>query len=186
MSQSEYESLEEYLETFLYNVQKTKQTNLPLDVIHTIFLKGILDENLDALNLMGARDISHFPFPKIVELGKKYSRGKAKRCQGQRDIVTKETKSISNGVTKSELGHLLEDFKTNLMNSLGSQIDTLKSKKKQDEQDQVLSMFCAKCRKKHALKDYPLDNIQICGLSTDNHATDDCPKLKELQTTHME
>jgi hypothetical protein len=78
MSQSEDESLEEYLETFLYNVQKTKQTNLPLDVIHTIFLKGILDKNLDSLNLMGAGDISHFPFPKIAELCKKYSRGKAK------------------------------------------------------------------------------------------------------------
>jgi len=66
MSQSEDESLEEYLENFLYNVQKSKQTNLPLDVICTIFLKGILDENLDALNLMGARDISHLPFLKLL------------------------------------------------------------------------------------------------------------------------
>ena len=130
MSQSEDESLEEYLEKILYNVQKSKQTNLPLDVIRTIFLKGILDENLDALNLMRAGDISHLSFPKIVELCKKYSRGKAKRGRGQRDIVTKETKSISNGVTKLELGHMFEDFKTDLMNSLGSQFDTLKVKKK--------------------------------------------------------
>jgi hypothetical protein len=101
MSQSEDESLEEYLEKILYNVQKYKQTNLPLDVICTIFLKGILDEDLDSLNLMGAWDIFHLPFPKIVELCKKYSRGNDKRGQGQRDIVTKETKSISNGVTKS-------------------------------------------------------------------------------------
>jgi hypothetical protein len=79
MTQSEDESLEDYLEKFLYNMHKYKQSNLPLDVIRTIFLKGILDENLEALNLMGARDISHLPFPKIAELCKKYSRGKAKR-----------------------------------------------------------------------------------------------------------
>jgi hypothetical protein len=63
MSQSEDESLEEYLEKFLYNMHKSKQSNLPLDVIHTIFLKGISDENLEALNLMGEGDISHLPFP---------------------------------------------------------------------------------------------------------------------------
>jgi hypothetical protein len=186
MSQSEDESSEEYLEKFLYNMHKSKQSNIPLDVICTIFLKGISDENLDALNLMGAGDISHLPFPKIVELCKKYSRGKAKRGQGQRDIVTKETKSISNGVAKSELGNLFENFKTDIMNTFGSQIDTLKDKKKQEEQDQVLSIFCPKCRKKHALRDCPLDKIQVCGLCTDNHATDDCLKLKEFQATHIE
>jgi hypothetical protein len=94
MSQSEDESLDEYLEKFLYTMHKSKQSNLPLDVIHTIFLKGISNENLDALNLMGAGDISHLPFPKIAKLCKKYSRGKAKRGRGQKDTVTKATKSI--------------------------------------------------------------------------------------------
>jgi hypothetical protein len=134
MTQSEDESLEEYLEKFLYNMHKSKQSNLPLDVICTIFLKGILDENLEALNLMGVGDISHLPFPKIAELCKKYSRGKAKRGIGQRDIVTKSTKSISNGVTKTELGNLFESFKTDIMNTFGSQLDMLKAKHKQEEQ----------------------------------------------------
>jgi hypothetical protein len=89
---------------------------------------GISDENLEALNLMGVGDISHLPFPKIVELCKKYSRGKAKRGIGQRDIVTKSTKSISNGVTKTELGNLFESFKTDIMNTFGSQLDMLKAK----------------------------------------------------------
>jgi hypothetical protein len=186
MSQSEDESLEEYLETFLYNMHKSKQSNLPLDVIRTIFLKGISDENLEALNLMGPRDISHLPFPKIVELCKKYSRGKAKRGRGQRDIVTKSTKSISNGVTKLELGNMFESFKTDIMNTFGSQIDTMKAKQKQEEQGKVLAIYCPKCRKKHAPRECPLDKIQVCGLCTDNHATDDYPRLKELQDTHIE
>jgi hypothetical protein len=155
MTQSEYESSEEYLEKFLYNMHKSKQSNLPLDVIHTIFLKGISDENLEALNLMGAGDISHLPFPKIAELCKKYSRGKAKREIGQRDIVTKSTKSISNGVTKTELGNLFERFKTDIMNTFGSQLDMLKAKQKQEEQEKVLAICCPTCRKKHGLRECP-------------------------------
>jgi hypothetical protein len=62
----------------------------------------------------------------------------------------------------------------------------LKAKKKQEEQDQVLAIYCPKCRKKHAPRECPLDKIQVCGLCTDNHATDDCPRLKELQDTHIE
>jgi hypothetical protein len=45
------------------------------------------------------------------------------------------------------------------MNTFGSQIDTLKAKNKQEEQDQVLSIYCPKCRKKHAPRDCPLDKI---------------------------
>jgi hypothetical protein len=100
--------------------------------------------------------------------------------------VTKSTKSIFNGVTKSELGNLFESFKTDIMNTFGSQIDTLKTKQKQEEQDKVLSIYCPICRKKHALRECPLNRIQVCGLCTDNHATDDCPRLKELQATHIE
>jgi hypothetical protein len=186
MTQSEEESLEEYLEKFLYNMHKSKQANLPLDVIRTIFLKGISNENLEALNLMGVGDISHLPFPKIAELCKKYSRGKAKRGIGQRDNVTRSTKSISNGVTKIELGNLLESFKTDIMSTFGSQLDMLKGKQKQEEQEKIFAIWCPSCRKKHGKGECPLNKVQVCGLCTDNHATDDCPRLKELQATHIE
>jgi hypothetical protein len=41
MQQSEEESLEEHMERFLYNLQKTTQSTLNNDTIRTIFLKGI-------------------------------------------------------------------------------------------------------------------------------------------------
>jgi hypothetical protein len=186
MTQSEEESLEEYLEKFLYNMHKSKQANLPLDVIRTIFLKGISDDNLEALNLMGAGDISHLPFPKIAELCKKYSRGKTKRGIGQRDNVTRSTKSISNGVTKTELGNMFESFKTDIMSTFGTQLDMLKAKQKREEQEKIFSIWCPSCRKKHGKGECPLNKVQVCGLCTDNHATDDCPRLKELQATHIE
>jgi hypothetical protein len=92
MSQQEYENLEDYLETFLYNLQKSKHNYLSSDVIHTIFLKGIRDEYIDILNLMGSSDISSLPFKKNVELCRKYSRGKAKDGKGQRDALSRVTK----------------------------------------------------------------------------------------------
>ena len=52
MTQQEDESLEEYLERFLCNLQKSKHHSLNPDIIRTIFLKGIRDEYLDILNVM--------------------------------------------------------------------------------------------------------------------------------------
>jgi len=53
MNQQEDESLEEYLEIFLYNLLKSKHRSLDLDIIRIIFLKGIRNEYLDILNVMG-------------------------------------------------------------------------------------------------------------------------------------
>ena len=66
MSQQEDESLEEYLERFLYNLQKSKQHSLNPYTIRTIFLKGIKDEYLDILNVMGKAEISYIPFDEIA------------------------------------------------------------------------------------------------------------------------
>lgn len=76
MTQQEDESLEEYLERFAYNLQKSKQHSLNQETIGTIFLKGVRDEYLDILNVMGKGDISNLPFEEIVELCQKYSRGR--------------------------------------------------------------------------------------------------------------
>ena len=73
MSQQEDESLEEYLEKFLYNLQKSKYNSLTFDIIRTIFLKGIRDEYLDILNVMVKGDISYLPFHEITELCQRYS-----------------------------------------------------------------------------------------------------------------
>ena len=61
MSQQEDESLEEYLERFSYNLQKSKYNSLTPEMIRIIFLKGIREEYLDILNVMGKGDISYFP-----------------------------------------------------------------------------------------------------------------------------
>eukprot|EP00253_Pinus_taeda_P026627 PITA_26627 len=183
MTQQEDETLEEYLERFIYNLQKSKHRTMPLELTRTIFLKGIREEYMDDLNLMGKGDISVLPFEEIADLCEKYSRSKAK--MGKRTLSSKATKSNSTSVTRAEIGNLLEELKTDLLSTIGNQIDTLKTKKKQEAEDQVMSIFCPKCRKKHALKDCPLDSIQFCAFCTEHHDIFNCPKVKVLQNYNM-
>ena len=79
---------------------------------------------------MGACDISFLPFDQISKLCRKYSRGKSKTGKDSRDSPSKVSKSASGGVTRVELGNLLENFKIDLLSTLSSQIDTLQVKKK--------------------------------------------------------
>ena len=86
-----------------------------LATIRTIFLKGILEENIDILNLMASGDVSHKSFEDIVEMSSKYSRNKAKAGKGVRVV-----KSSSEGITRIELGNLLENFKIDILGTISA------------------------------------------------------------------
>lgn len=58
--------------------------------------------------------------------------------------MTRVAKSISIGVTRSKIKNLLEDLKTIFLGTISSQLDTLKIKKKQDDENVVLSILCSK------------------------------------------
>ena len=68
MVQRDDESLEDFVERILYNVQRARQTNMGLDVLKIILLCGIRNDCLDMLNLLGKGDISKESFEKIIEL----------------------------------------------------------------------------------------------------------------------
>jgi hypothetical protein len=78
IQQLDDESLEYYMERFAYTSQKWKYHDLPDDAVGTLFLKGILEEYLETLNLMALGDISHKPFTEIYEMCRNYSRSRAK------------------------------------------------------------------------------------------------------------
>lgn len=73
MQQREEESLKDYVERLLYNLQKTKKLGLCNETVTTFFSKGIKDEYLDVLSIIGSGDISYFLLTKICELCRKYS-----------------------------------------------------------------------------------------------------------------
>ena len=94
MTQNEDEILEDYLERFHYIVKRALQNHLYLDTLKVIFLRGIRDEWIDVLNLMGKGDISHLTYPKICDLCMHISRRKSKYGKGPRDSISRVNKRI--------------------------------------------------------------------------------------------
>jgi hypothetical protein len=119
------------MEQFGYISQKSKYHDLLEDAIRDIFLKGISEEYLEMLNLMELGDISHKPFDEICEMCKNYSRSRAKTGKNVQDPYNRNLKPISSGgIMRVEIGSLLENFKTYILSTIGSQLDTLKIKNK--------------------------------------------------------
>lgn len=186
MKQHNDESLEEYVGRFLYILQNSKYTNLQEEAIRTVFLRGILDEYMETLNHMETCDVCHKPFTKICELCKKYSRSRIKIEKSIiRDPFSRTSKVVdTNGVTRVELGNFLENFKTYILGTISSQLDMLKVRRKQEEENSVMSILCPKCRRKHSLGECPLENIAVCVNCTENYTTENCPSLLGLQAIY--
>ena len=64
-----------------------------------------------------------------------------------------------------------------MMSSISIQLDVMRAKQKQVAKDLVLGVFFPKCRKKHPLKECPLDKVEVCGLCELEHDTKYCPSL---------
>jgi len=133
MAQKEEQSLEDYVERFQYNIRWSNQHQLYMNTLQELFLKGILDECLDVLNLMGVGDVSQLPYNTICELCKQYSRDNNKQGRGSWEILSRISKPLGSAVTPVEIGNLLDNFKTDILSSLSSLLNTMKINKKQDE-----------------------------------------------------
>ena len=84
------------------------------------------------------------------------------------------------GVTRIQLGNLLENFKIDILGAMGSQLDVLQAKKRKEEERAAMSIFYPICRTKHPQQEFPLNNISVCHICTEEHPTDDCPSLPGL------
>ena len=136
-----------------------------LDVLKIILLHGIREYFLGMLNLLGKGDILKEPFENIVELCRRYSRESSrtkKHDKLEQDVFNKAQNSSNGGATQAELSNLIEKFKTDMMSSISSEIDVLRAKKKQLVEDLALGVFFPRCRKKHPLKECPLDKVEVC------------------------
>jgi hypothetical protein len=182
MMQKEDENLEDFVERLQYNLQRSSHTNVSKDILKTILLKGVRDDSLDMLNMLGKGDISKEPYDEIVNLCKRCSRGASRNRLNSRDTTfSRVQKSASGGATRFEIGNLLEDFKTEMLRSFSSQMDTLQIKKKKAEEEEALSIFCPQCRDKHPKRECPLDRKPICTICDKDHDTQNCPSLPGIK-----
>jgi len=185
MTQKGEESLDNSLK-YLCTISNDLRKKLDQDNIRTIFSRDVFNESFNLLNLMGTEDVSKLNFVEIIDLCRRYSRIQARSGKGIRYIFLKFTKSTTGGLSRAELGHLIEIFKIGLLGTLSLQLDTLQLNKKWEDEKLVLSIFCLKWRKKHPLRECPLESIDIWFICAEDHLADQCPSLPRLKETYQE
>lgn len=111
------ETLEEYMERFQYNLQRSPYANLPLpdNVLKTTLIKGLKDQWIETLNIMDKGDIYQEEYANIINLCIRCSRGTTRLKSVERDMITRDSKISGGSTTRIEISNLLEDFKTDIM-----------------------------------------------------------------------
>jgi len=104
-------------------------------------------------------DIYQEIFSDIIDLCIGRSRGSTRLKLAEHDCFVTDNKISIEGVTREKIGNLLENFKTDILGMLTTQLDVMQAKQKQMEVEQNLAIFCPRCRKKHSHKECPLDAV---------------------------
>ena len=128
MTAKDNETLEEYVERFQYNLQRSPYGTLPGEVLKATLIKGMKDEWVETLNLMGKGDIYQETYDNIVLLCIRCSRGSTQTKSGMRTSLTRNSNITSRGVTRAKVGNLLENFKIDILSTLTTQLDVLQAK----------------------------------------------------------
>ena len=90
----------------------------------------------------------------------------------------------SRGITRVEIGNVFENFKTDILGAMGSQLDALQAKKRKNEEQVEMSIFCPRCRTKHPQRECQLNNISVYHICTKEHPTENYPSLPGLQAIY--
>lgn len=141
---------------------------------------------IETLNITGKGDIYQENFADIIDLCIRSSRGSTRLKPAEHDKFTRDNKISAEGVTHAEIGNLLENFKTNILGTLTTQLDIMKAKQKQEEVEQNLAIFCPRCKKKHNHKECPLDAVQACAIRIKDHSMESYPSLPGLKAVYKE
>lgn len=93
MIQGEDERLEDYVDRFQYNLQKSKHKHLEKEILKTLLLKGIKNEFLELLNLIGKGDVFQLSYESdVCELCISYLRGISKAGKNSRNVCSSFSK----------------------------------------------------------------------------------------------
>ena len=110
--QDDDETLEDYLERFLYILQRSK-LKLDSSTIRTLFLRGLTNNARNNLNLLGQGEISQRTFDQICELCRKFSRNQYRSGRGARN---RNRKTESTDAMIIGLENKMENMTIDIMN----------------------------------------------------------------------
>jgi len=93
--------------------------------------------------------------------------------------------SSSNSSIKGEIGNMLEDLKSEMLQTLSLQLDIMNIERKQEEAEMALAIFCPRCTRRNPMNECPLNCIEICLVCEENHSTDKCASLPGLKYVYQ-
>ena len=130
MSQKEDERLEDYVSCCLYELQKNPQHVLIDYSRKLVFLRGVNDNCMEALDLMASGYVYQSSSDDLKKICLNYLRSPMKKCRGHWSTTTK---GICQGISKLEISNLLLDFKEDIINDVAMHLDIMTAKKKHAE-----------------------------------------------------
>jgi len=108
------QSLEDYEERFQLSYKRAKCTLDP-ESLNLALRRGVREDLLDTLNLLAGWDIYQFPCDDIKTVFRNHSRVARKKGRGSQPMVSP---SSSNTFIKGEIVNMLEDFKSEMLQTL--------------------------------------------------------------------
>jgi len=136
--------------------------------LKTTLIRGMKEQWIEILNIMGKGDIYQENFADIIDLCVRSSRGSKRLKPVKHDWFVRDNRILV-GVTRAKIGNLLENFKTDILGTLKTQLDIMQDKQQQAEVEQNFAIFYPRFRKKHNHKECPLDAVQVCAICTKDH-----------------
>jgi len=181
MTMGSDESLEDYEERFQLSYKRARCTLKP-ESLKLVVLRGVLEDLLDTLHLLAGGDIYQLPYDDIKTMFRNHSRAARKRGRGSQPLASTPSSSSS---LRGEFENLMEDFKNEMRRTLAMQMDTLHIKRKQEEAERALAIFCPRCTRRHPRNECPLNSIEVCSVCEEDHSMNQCPSLPGLKVAYQ-
>ena len=115
------ESLEDYEERFQLSYKRARFT-LDREPLMLVLLRGIGKNLLESLKLLSIRDIYQLVYEDIKTVFKNHYREARKRGRVSQTVANS---SSSNTYIKSEIGNMLKDFRSEMLQTLALLMDTV-------------------------------------------------------------
>lgn len=127
-------------------------------------------------------DIYQLPYDDIKIVFKNNSRAARKKARASEALSNSSNSTTS---IKSEIGNMLEYFKSEMLHTLAPQTDTMQIKRKKEEAERALAIFFPRCTRRHPSNECPLNLIEICLVYQEIHSIDKCPSLPRLKFVYQ-
>jgi len=175
------ETLEDYEESLQPSYKRARCT-LDLESLNLVLLRGITEDFLENLNMMSGGDIYQLSYDDIKTIFKNHSR--ASRKKG-RDSQFLAKYSSSNTSIKSEIGNMLEDFKSEMFHTLALQMDAMQIERRWEEVERALVISFPRCTRRNPRNECPLKLIEVFLVCDGNHSIDKCASLHGLEVMYQ-